>query len=125
MIDNHEPVAGGHSDDFPELIIHELIKGHEQPSEDEYHPSLHFPVSHAHASLGAGTGQTNQVLGTDIGSKNSSTYYVPGFSFTKKVIFAVGTFLLTLVFLYRAIYSPSNCNNTYSYYYPVEPDKLM
>ena len=96
----------GHRDDLAHLVVKKLIERHEQPAEDEDHPTLHLPVGHTHTVLCTGTGETHEVLRADVGGKDSHTDYIPGLALAEQIVLRVGTLHFLLVFLDGAVYRP-------------------
>ena len=51
-----------HSDDFAHLVVQKLIERYEEPTENQNHPSLHFPVCHTNTVLCTSTCKAYEVL---------------------------------------------------------------
>ena len=82
-------------------------------------------MSHAHTTLGTCTGQTYQVLATDIGGKDCHTDYIPRLTLTEEIGRRVFSLLSLLVLHDSTPYGPYHTDYSQCEYGPVNCNKFL
>ena len=82
-------------------------------------------MGHTYTILGTSTGETYEVLRTDVGSEDSHTNHVPRLALTEEVSRRVFALLGFLIFPDSIPYGSYHSDEANDEYYPVEPNEFM